>query len=166
MDVTGVADALPDFDVRTRHELRVDAPPERALAAALAVTAAEAPILRVLYALRGLRAPARAPLWEAMQAHGFRPFDDSTLVAIGRPWTARGGLRAPSDFGAFAEPGWAKLALDFTATEGVLATETRVALTDDAARRAFLRYWRVVAPFSGIVRTSWLAAAKRRAEGG
>ena len=43
-------------------------------------------------------------------------------------------------------------------------TETRVQLTDEAARRAFRRYWFVVRLFSGLVRRSWLAAAKRRAE--
>lgn len=61
------------------------------------------------------------------------------------------------------------MALDFTATPDgdgtLLATETRVFLTDERSRRRFAAYWLVVRPFSGLVRRSWLAAAKRRAEG-
>jgi len=35
---------------------------------------------------------------------------------------------------------------------------------DPRSRRKFARYWRVVGPFSGLIRTSLLRAAKRRAE--
>ena len=45
-----------------------------------------------------------------------------------------------------------------------LETETRVFLTDAAARRRFGAYWLVVRPFSGLTRRLWLRAAKRRAE--
>jgi hypothetical protein len=167
----GVADALPEYDVRARHALRVDAAPDVALAAARSVTAREAPLLRLLFRLRGLRASGGRPLWEDMAGEGFTPLDDDTLVAIGRPWTLRGGLRPRSEllgggFAGFAEPGWAKLAMDFRFEHGELVTETRVLLTDGVARRRFRRYWLVVRPFSGLVRRSWLKAAKRRAEVG
>ena len=49
------------------------------------------------------------------------------------------------------------------AGESVLVTETRVAPVDDAARRAFGRYWLLIRPFSGLIRRRWLAAAARRA---
>ena len=159
-----VADALPEYDVRNVHSMRVDASAERALAAALAVTPREAPLLRVLFALRGLRAPAETPIWQAMAAEGFAPFDGTTLAAVGRPWRVLSGPQRRADFDAFDEPGWAKLAMDFSTAGGRLVTETRVRLTDDAARRSFRRYWLVVRPFSALVRRSWLAAAKRRAE--
>ena len=159
-----VVDALPAFDVRSQHAVRVDAAPEVALAAAKAVTPREAPLLRVLFRLRGLSAAADRPVWEAMGADGFARFDDDTLAAVGRPWTLRGGLQAVGDFREFAEPGWAKMAMDFHAADGRLVTETRVLLTDAVARRRFRRYWLVVRPFSGLVRRSWLRAARRRAE--
>ena len=57
------------------------------------------------------------------------------------------------EFRAVPEPGGTRL-----------ETETRVFLTDAASRRRFAGYWLVVCPFSGIVRRSWLAAARRRAE--
>jgi hypothetical protein len=159
-----VADALPDYDVRVVHSVTVDAPPERALAAALSVTPRDAPLLRLLFALRGLRTPATRSIWEAMASEGFRKYDESTLAAIGQPWRLLRGLRREADFAAFEQPGWAKMAMDFRVTDGKLVTETRVRVTDDAARRAFRRYWLAVRPFSGLVRRSWLAAAKRRAE--
>ena len=158
------ADALPRYDVRTRHAVHVDAPPERALAAAFEVTSAEAQLLRRLFRLRGLRAPADVPIWDAMRAEGFTPFDRETLVAIARPWRIGGSTRSAEGFERFDEPGWAKLAMDLRAEDGRLVTETRVLLTDAAARRAFRRYWFVIRPFSRLVRRSWLRAAKRRAE--
>jgi hypothetical protein len=54
----------------------------------------------------------------------------------------------PAGFAAFSEPGWAKAALSFqltpTADGTVLAAETRVMATDEASRRRFGRYWRLI----------------------
>jgi hypothetical protein len=46
----------------------------------------------------------------------------------------------------------------------ILTTETRVRCTDPAIRRAFLRYWRVIRPFSGLVRREALRLARVDAE--
>ena len=54
--------------------------------------------------------------------------------------------------------------VEFRATDGALATETRVHVPDPASRRKFARYWLVVRPFSGLIRVQVLRAAKRRAE--
>jgi hypothetical protein len=45
-----------------------------------------------------------------------------------------------------------------------LSTETRVACYGNAARRKFLLYWRVVEPFSGLIRWSLLRGVRRAAE--
>jgi hypothetical protein len=87
-------------------------------------------------------------------------------AGIGRPWSVRGGMRPVADarsFREFAEPGWAKMAVNFRVADGVLSTETRVWLTDAASRRAFIAYWLVIRPFSGLIRRAWLTAAARRA---
>jgi hypothetical protein len=63
-----------------------------------------------------------------------------------------------------AAPGYAKMALNFRFDGTVLSTETRVFLTDAAARRSFRRYWLVIRPFSGLTRRLWLRAVKHRAE--
>ncbi len=164
----GLDRALPVWHHRERHSLWVEADPERVLAAALEVRAAETPLVRALFRLRGLRADSAGTLLDAMRKDGFGSFSDGVYVAIGKPWTPRGGLRPIDDFAAFDEPGYAKMAIDFRALPEAggtrLETETRVYLTDAASRRRFAAYWLVVRPFSGLVRRSWLASAKRRAE--
>ena len=54
--------------------------------------------------------------------------------------------------------------VEFRAQPGALTTETRVHVPDPVSRRKFVRYWRVVRPFSGVIRLVVLRAAKRRAE--
>jgi hypothetical protein len=163
-------DLLPDPDWRTRHEHRVDAPPEAALAAARAVTLADMPLAAVLLAMRTLRVrrPPRTPFLELVQRGvGLVCVGEDVWAGVQRPWTAHGESRRVEDVTAFAEPGWVKLGVDLTATPvaggTLLATETRISATSDDARRAFGRYWLVVRLGSGLVRLSWLRAAGRRA---
>ena len=163
-----VASALPEYHHRERHSIHVAATPGAALAAARQTPLEDVPVVAALFRLRGLRADVRGPVWAALQTEGFRPYDAETLTLIGRPWSPRGGTRPDTDFASFAEPGYAKMALDLRATaEGggaLLETETRVFLTDASARRRFAAYWLVIRPFSGLTRRLWLRAAKRRAE--
>ena len=161
---------LPRYHYRERHRVAAAVPPERALAAARHVTPAELPVVRILFRLRGLgRAAADldAPVFEQLLAIGFRVVAESdrevVVGLVGRPWRLRGDLRADVDFAAFAEPGHAKMAMSFAADGTELMTETRVLLTDAAARRRFRAYWMVVRPFSGLVRRAWLRAAVSRA---
>ena len=164
------ADALPRYHHRERHSVRVEAGPELALRAAREVTLAELPLARLLFRIRGLGATAStAPLWGLFAPNGFARFDDETFVLVGRPWRPSGARRPDfADFHAFAEPGYAKMALDLRAfpdADGArLLTETRVLLTGRRARLCFGAYWLFVRPFSGLTRRSWLRAAKRRAE--
>jgi hypothetical protein len=46
-----------------------------------------------------------------------------------------------------------------------LTTETRVLATDSRTRRLFAAYWRLILPGSALMRRTWLAAIRRRAEG-
>jgi hypothetical protein len=164
-----IADALPVYHHSERHSIRVAASPERALAAARETTLDDLPVVRGLARLRGLR-PGHGPLWDALLGASFQQFGEDTLVLVGRPWTPSGGRRRVDDFIAFAEPGWAKMAIDLRAVPdgsgARLETETRIFLTDRAARRRFAAYWLVIRPFSGLTRRLWLRAAKRRAETG
>jgi hypothetical protein len=166
--VLSLTDALPAYHHHERHTIRVSATPEQALAAAREARLEDAPLVRFLFKLRGLRTAPRGPFWEALLAQGFQTLGEDTLVLVGKPWSPGGSLRKVDDFVSFAEPGYAKMAMDLRAVaDGVgarLETETRVFLTDARARRRFAAYWLVVRPFSGLVRRSWLKAAKRRAE--
>lgn len=158
---------LPHYHFVERHAIDVGASAERALAAAREVTLGETPLVRLLFRLRGLPTP-RGSIFDTMRAIEFDLLaaDDTEVVlgGIGQPWRARGGLRRREDFGSFAKPGFAKMAFNFAADGRTLSTETRVLLTDEGSRRRFRRYWLVVRPFSGLIRRSWLRAAKRRAE--
>lgn len=162
-----IADALPVYHHNERHSIHVEASPERALAAAREITLDDVPLVRLLARLRGLR-PGHGSIWDGLLGAGFQRFRDDTFVLVGRPWTIRYARRRVDDFVAFAEPGWAKMALDLCAvpdgTGARLETETRVFLTDRTARRRFAAYWLVIRPFSGLIRRLWLRAAKRRAE--
>jgi len=168
MVVLSLADALPVYHHHERHTIRVSATPERALAAARAARLEDVPVVSLLFKLRGLRAAARGPLWDALLAQGFQPLGEDTLVLVGKPWSPKGGTRRVDDFVTFAEPGYAKMAMDLRAVpdgDGArLETETRIYLTDASARRRFGAYWLVIRPFSGLTRRGWLKAAKRRAE--
>lgn len=165
-----VRDALPVYHHHERHAIRVAATPERALAAAREARLNDVPLVRLLFRLRGLRAGPSGPIWDALLAEGFQAFGDDTVVLVGRPWSPGGSLRRVDDFVGFAEPGYAKMAMDLRSVpdgDGArIETETRVYLTDARARRRFRAYWLVVRPFSGLIRRSWLKAAKRRAESG
>jgi hypothetical protein len=163
-----VRDALPVYHHVERHAIGVAASPEQALAAARETELGDVPLVRRLFRLRGLRAAPDGPIWDSLLSQGFQALGDDTLVLVGKPWSPAGGRRAVADFVAFAEPGYAKMAMDLRAVpdgDGArLETETRIYLTDAAARRRFRAYWLLIRPFSGLVRRGWLKAAKRRAE--
>jgi hypothetical protein len=43
-----------------------------------------------------------------------------------------------------------------------VTSETRILATDEAARSAFTRYWRIIYPGSALIRVLWLDAVERR----
>jgi hypothetical protein len=166
---TLLSEVLPEYDFRERHARRIDAPPERVFAAVRELSADDTPAVRLLFRLRGLRGDTARPIFDQMERFGFEilaeePGRELVVAAIGQPWKLRGGARPRGvDFRTFAEPGYAKMALNWRLVDGTLTTETRVQLTDGTARRSFRRYWLVVRPFSGLIRRAWLRAIARRA---
>ena len=178
---------LPEYDANEVHSTRIAATPGDVAAAARTLTARDVPLMTGLMAMRRLPArlarrrkpPGRAsgdlPLLDGFTRAGFfvlaeRP-DELIFGVVGRFWTLDSGIQklAPSDFVTFAEPGFAKAVLGFYVREvsggTVLTTETRIQGTDEAARRKFRRYWRVVMPGSALIRRAWLRAIRKRAEG-
>jgi hypothetical protein len=173
---------LPDYEFAERHRTRVTANPATALAAVKAATPGEMPFVRGLFALRsgpalltrgrGLPRAKDRPLAEQMIEFGFVPLfeseDELVLGYVGQPWTPAGGSMprlSVEQWHAFAKPGYAKAVMNFRARNGILETSTRVHLTDASSRRRFAFYWRLIRPWSGLIRRSWLRAARRRAGG-
>lgn len=150
---------LPAYDFSTRHAVAVAVDPVRADRALREVTFKEVPLVRALLVARGLglrrgddtvlgAMVPRATVLEDVPGEGV------VLTLSGQFWRLRGrGPEAP-----------ATAVIDFRALRGSLATETRVHVPDPVSRRKFGRYWRVIRPFSGLIRLVVLRAAKRRAE--
>jgi hypothetical protein len=173
---------LPEFDVSKRHAVLIGASRERVFEELLRYDFRTSRSTRILMALRGYgrrawRTAERAStLPEALVRFGFTPLgEDAGRVLVfglvGRFWRPRGDLCTvpAADFESFREPGYAKAAWNLLVEDespGVtrLSTETRVLCIGDAARRRFLLYWRVVEPFSGVIRWSLLRGVRRAAE--
>jgi len=181
---------LPEYDFDERHSVWIAAPAERVFEAVKAATPAEMPLVRVLFAIRslpgrlgrgggGLPPEKTRALYEQLTEFGFavladEPPQELVVGLIDQAWRLDGGetvqVEGADAFVAFEQPGFIKAAMNFrlSAEHGGtrLETQTRVRATDPRARRKFGRYWRVIKPGSGLVRRSWLAAVKRRAERG
>lgn len=183
---------LPAYDVAASYATGVAAPPERAWAAVRALEMRGSPLVRGLFLLRSLPAlvahPRRALARRAARRGlgltldqllrggftllGERPGEELLLGLVGRFWRADGGIVRveAGEWGEWERPGYAKAAWNFTLAPGAggalrLATETRVRCTDPESRRRFLRYWRLVGPFSGLIRRDMLRSVRRAAEG-
>jgi hypothetical protein len=150
---------LPSYDFATRHSVPVSVSPAQADRALREVTFNEVPLVRGLLFLRGLGAHRAGDTVLETMVPGATvlenvPGEGIVLSLTGQFWRLRGG-------GSEA-PGTA--AIEFRSVAGSLTTETRVRVADPVSRRKFVRYWRVVRPFSGLIRRRLLRAAKRRAE--
>ena len=184
---------LPAYDAAERHSTDVHAPPARVYAAVRALDVRGSALIRALFLLRSLPALVTHPrrVWSARRdgnpglgltldgllRSGFvllgeRPEREIVLGLVGQFWRPAGGIVrvTAEEWTAWERPGYAKAAWSFTLAPGPegavrLATETRVRCTDAESRRKFLRYWRVVGPFSGLVRREMLRGIRGAAEG-
>jgi hypothetical protein len=152
-------DFLPSYEFVARYGVRIEADAREAECAVREVTFREVPVVRALLFLRGLGSGrADEPVVTAMTRRATVlddvPGEGIVLGLRGRFWRLRGRGGEPE----------ATAVVDFRAVDGSLTTETRVHVPDRRSRRRFARYWRLVAPFSGVTRKHVLRAAKRRAE--
>ena len=166
---------LPRYDVHERHKIRVAAPRDHAYHALMEVDFFRSTLVRILFGLRGLPRE-RAVGLSQLTDFGFVLLDEDpgTEVVyglVGRFWQPRGGLRRVSrdEFASFSEPGYAKAAWNFRieavgVSGSIVSTETRVSSTDPASRRSFTRYWRLIGPFSALIRRRLLVMIRDRAE--
>jgi hypothetical protein len=90
--------------------------------------------------------------------------------AIGRFWEGetRWVSIGADEFESYSRPGYAKIRCDIGVfplddTLTGVTYECRTLATDPSSRRAFLRYWRVVSPFVGVVLRATLSLIERQA---
>ena len=91
---------------------------------------------------------------------------------VGKPWKV--GAEQPlaierDDFAAFCDPGYAKVAFSIQAKpygthRTLITTETRTATTNAATRRRFAAYWKLIGPFSALIRRLILRQVTSRVE--
>ena len=174
---------LPRWHFHEVHETTVHAPPSRVMRAVHDVSPSEIRFFRGLMAIRGLglrrRHPEaeRRPLLATALRDGFVLLEedaDRELVVgtAGQFWRVEGTrvlVAGPAEFLSFDRPGCAKVAMNFRLRDDGeggtrVTTETRILGLDDEARRKFGAYWKLIYPGSALIRRSWLAAIKARAE--
>jgi hypothetical protein len=149
-----IDEQLPRYDFRDAFQVVIVASPD------------------VVYdAVRRLDLPALTMLG-AFEPIAERPGSEIVLGAIGSPWRSDcGPVRfATSDFAAFSQPGFAKIAWSWIVKplgsgQSLLVVEFRAQLTDADALAEFRRFW---PPVAGTVRRmarTALARVKHESEG-
>jgi len=78
-------------------------------------------------------------------------------------------LSSPAAFASFDQRECVKVAFNLKVDDAgngwtTVRTETRLHALDPESRRATAVYWRLIYPWSGMLRTMWLQAARNRAE--
>jgi hypothetical protein len=175
---------MPRYDFASHHEVTVAAPPARTVEALMSLDTSGLLLTRLLMGMRSIPARIRSREPAAGRTRRGSPMPDAFIELERNDHSAAYGiagqfwkpvarpvkLDGPAAFAAFDEPGNAKAVIGFEvrAAPGgsVLATETRIAATDENARRVFGRYWLVVRAGSGLIRHDMLRAVRRSAEDG
>ena len=181
---------MPACDVSARYGVSIHASPERVYATLLATDFGRPWLVRGLMGFRLLPGLLRSPAatWRRLRRGGgsrraslsdlahsdfllleAAPPREIVLGITGRFWTLAAEIvRIPPE--RFREPlpvGLAQAAWSFEVTASgagcELATETRIRCADPATLRAFRRYWRLVAPGSGLIRHAILGQVRREA---
>jgi hypothetical protein len=170
---------VPEYQFAEEHSRYIPAPPARVLDVVARPDVVDDPVARVLIALRETpnRLAGRLGFSSKLQhrpSFGIANFTflgrdgDHELAygLAGRFWQSDYGLVEVPDATAFCalDPsGIAILVMNFTAeVEGLgtrLTTRTRVWCGDDATRRRFNSYWRLIRPASGLIRRRLLKRA-------
>ena len=180
-------DIIPEYDAASRHSTFIEASPSTVYRAARTADLGRGWVVRILMAVRTAPAltvaalrgkvsvPTPAADAPAVGAARFTLIDEKqgeefVLGIMGRFWQLTGGVVPASAerLRQLPEPGLAQGIWNFRVVpsgEGsLLSTETRVRCGDDATRTSFLRYWRVIRPASGLIRSSMLRQVRRSTE--
>jgi putative NADPH-quinone reductase len=175
--------SLPHYDVRLRHDVRVNAPAAETFATLRHTEFMHSAFAQALFRARELLMGARhderiveGGFFEQLEALGWRilaedPGREIAFGTITQPWQPNPVFRgfSPSEFARFDAPGYAKIALTLSvepvgADSCVARTETRVQTTDPHSRARFRRYWAFLSPGIEMIRIVLLQQLKHEAE--
>ncbi len=179
------------YDVSARYAVRIGASPTQVYSTLLATDFGHSWLVRGLMGARLLPALLRSPgpTWRRLvrpsnlprpslariEHSGFvlleaSPPNEIVLGITGRFWTLSAEIQriAPDRFRDALPTGLAQAVWNFRVTEAPggaeLATETRIRCADADTLRQFRRYWRLVAPGSGLIRHAILRQVRREAQ--
>jgi hypothetical protein len=177
---------MPVYDVGSRHTIAVAARPADVYQAARHADLGRPTLVRVLMGVRTLPALAARLVGGSARSRagadryavgGARftlvaeaPGEEFVLGIMGRFWRPTGSLirATPEQLRQPPPPGTVQALWNFRVEPSgpgtTLSTETRVRCADEATRRRFLLYWRVVKPGSGLIRRSILGHMRASAE--
>lgn len=175
---------IPVADIAERHETFIRAPANVVFDVAQHFNLQSIFLVRAIFWLRAKLGGGAAPtatmfskgLVAETTAMGWgilaqRPDRELVVGAVAQPWKADVTFTpiAPDRFASFAEPDLVKIVWTLevepiTPSLSRFRTETRVAATDEGARRKFRRYWRLVGMGVVLIRLLVLPALRREAE--
>jgi hypothetical protein len=171
-----IQDFMPNFRLREVDHVAVAADPERAFAAVRAVDLYRVPFVRWLFALRvlpdrlmGRGKPAPDARIETITAPGtgFHLLSDSdrevVVGSVGKFWQPKIEFAhvTPETFAQYDIPGWGKLAWSIAAAPreqggSWITIDLRVDVSGGESWAHFVRYWRLIGPFSRAIRHALL----------
>jgi hypothetical protein len=167
-------EVLPDSDVSAIYSIRIKAPPEiiyEALENGIPVGS----ITKLLMKLRRIPQVFQRKSERTMVDPFYRlkqQKDREIVLGIAgqfwKPTSKIVPINSLEEFLDFQRDGYCKAAMNMkivqkTQRESVLSTETRV-LCYGSAKKHFKQYWRLVGPFSGLIRLEMLRKIRKRAE--
>jgi hypothetical protein len=179
---SGLDRFLPEYDVRERHSIAIQAPARLVFETARRYDMKSlGPVAAILsmraWALGSTRSRApRRGFVEETRSLGWGVLEEETgryycSGAVCQPWLPDVVFRAvpPDEFSGYGEPdlvkiAWTLEALPLGPERTRFSTETRVAATDPEARRKFLRYWKFVRPGVVLIRYFLLRGIGRAAQ--
>lgn len=163
---------LPEFDVAAKYTIRIQAPPDR-IFTILQEGIPTGTLTRFLMMLRGLPRIVRRDECDTYSFYKLKQSQQKEIVIgiIGQFWKPAATtveINSLEEFLAFRKEGFSKAALNLRITpqpNGIclLSTETRV-LSYGLARGKFQSYWKLIKPFSAMIRREVLRKIKRKSE--
>lgn len=183
----GEADSLldtfmPEYDVRERHNIQIDAPASVVLDCASRMDLRQSRVVRAIFRAREIllgSKPHPVPeggLLQFTKSIGWRTLAEESgheivMGAITQPWSADVIFKPvlPEEFAKLREPDHVKIAWTLradvvTSDTCIFRTETRAVACDESARKKFYRYWRRFRPGIVLIRLLMLKPLKRQAE--
>ncbi|MCI0415716.1 hypothetical protein L0222_23320 [bacterium] len=171
-EITLLDEILPDFDVAAKYTIRIQASPEQ-IFNILQSGIPTGTLTRLLMLLR--RIPrifrndgcADYSFYKLKQSQG----REIVIGIIGQFWKPAATtieINSLDEFMSFQRRGFSKAALNLRIVSqkngsSLLSTETRV-VSYGSAKDKFGTYWRLIKPFSGMIRREILRKIKKQAE--